>query len=225
MLRRPDDQARLGAAAARRVHHGVEGLAGLRLERRDLLGTGDVAERADGRGAADRHDVGLASLDHQFGRDPVQGGGRFRAARQDADRPEDAVEQRIAGGAVGRIAPLHLVDQGERAAHPGMGRGRRRLARVVRLNRPRRHQMVGPISTGVGDQVFQLPRLVAAGREPGQVVALDPDLRTAQRAGEAMQGLDRGRQMGQANPGRGPVGKGDDSQRSALRKERSDGRL
>jgi hypothetical protein len=48
------------------------------------------------------------------------------------------------------------------AFHPELGRGCRRLARVVRLRRTLSNHDVGPQGDCFGHQVFQLARLVAA---------------------------------------------------------------
>ena len=61
-----------------------------------------------------------------------------------------------------------------------LGREGSRLARVVRLRRPLRHHHVRAHRLCFGHQEFKLAGLVAAGRKPGAVIALDPDFRAAQ---------------------------------------------
>ncbi|MNN78620.1 hypothetical protein D3C81_1951900 [compost metagenome] len=56
------------------------------------------------------------------------------------------------------------------------GGGRRRLAHMVRLHRPLRHQGVGADLEGVAQKKLQLARLVAPASQAGAVVALDPEI-------------------------------------------------
>ena len=90
-----------------------------------------------------------------------------------------------------------LLDQA--ALHPEFGGDRRDLPRVVRLDSADRDQRVGAGSDGVGNDVFELPQLVAAEREARiAVLPLGVDLdRAAEMPGQAFQSFDRGRTEGQ----------------------------
>ncbi len=59
------------------------------------------------------------------------------------------------------------------------------------------NQMVGALGQRVAHQELQLANLVAAETHARQVVALHPNLRPAQRFGEAGQQLQRGRSLAQ----------------------------
>ena len=56
------------------------------------------------------------------------------------------------------------------------GRESSGLPTMICLGRALRHHHVGAHLDGLGHQEFQLAGLVAAGRHPRAVVALDPDL-------------------------------------------------
>ena len=54
-----------------------------------------------------------------------------------------------------------------------------RLPRLIRLSGSRVYQHVAALLYGLGDLVFKLADLVAAKSQAGQIVALDPNLRTS----------------------------------------------
>jgi hypothetical protein len=129
--------------------------------------------------------VGAAAERAQFGLD---GGDRFAAIATFV--PVDVcakqvVEQQIAGR---RLRPL--AAQNEAAPQTKARRGGGRLATVVALWRAGRHQVVAPLSQRVRHQELQLARLVAAGGQPGLIVALDPQFWPTQVARQALQRLD-----------------------------------
>ena len=75
------------------------------------------------------------------------------------------------------------------AVHAELGGEGGGLTGMVRLRRALRDDHVGAFGLGFGHQEFELARLVAAGRQPRAVVALDPDLRPAQFARQAVEPL------------------------------------
>ena len=62
---------------------------------------------------------------------------------------------------------------------------------------------IGARRQDVSEQELQLARLVAAEREAGQVVALDPHVDPAERSAETRAVLERRRQMGEPHPRQG----------------------
>jgi hypothetical protein len=64
----------------------------------------------------------------------------------------------------------------ERAPEPYSCRSGGCLARVIRLDGSYRDKSVRADLEGIGNDEFELPSLVAAARQPGEVIALDPDL-------------------------------------------------
>jgi hypothetical protein len=149
----------------------------------DLERASDVAERADGVGAADRDPVRpLAApfqIRHDTGDDLGIVAGRRRSIRTRGDavdlRTQQVVQQEVALDARGRLLP----GQDEAGAHPGHGRRGGRRSRVIRLQCPARHQHRRAPALRVGDEKLQLADLVAAeGEAAGEVVALDEDART-----------------------------------------------
>ena len=67
------------------------------------------------------------------------------------------------------------------------------LPGVVRLHAADGDERVATLRDGVGDQVFELPRLVATVRESAvAVLAFGPDLRAAERLREALEWMHRG---------------------------------
>ncbi len=88
----------------------------------------------------------------------------------------------------------------QRLALQAMFAGRRGgLTDVIRLHGAVGDQRVGALPQRVADQKFELPGLVAAGRETGAVVALDEEAGTAQQPGQVGHRLERCRQMGEAD--------------------------
>jgi hypothetical protein len=88
------------------------------------------------------------------------------------------------------------------AGHPELRREGSGLAGVVRLGGALRHHHVGAHRLGLGHEEFELAGLVAARRQPGAVVALDPDLGPAEFAREPVEPFERRRQMGEEEAGK-----------------------
>ncbi|MCK2216922.1 hypothetical protein MF672_024470 [Actinomadura sp. ATCC 31491] len=184
MVAEPGGQPRLRAAGAGGDHHqaGVQPAGQLAAH----VHVGGGAER---RGAADRDRAGPPAPRGQLAGALLDGGlhrgVRQRAAVQPADGgAEHAVEQQVAA----------VVAGGEQqvAAQPGDVGGGGRHPGVVALRSPAGHQVVAAPGEGVGDDHGELAGLVAAAREAGQVVALDPQVagpepETPGQAGQRMQ--------------------------------------
>jgi hypothetical protein len=90
----------------------------------------------------------------------------------DAEQPEQQVVARRVGAEAARDALL----EDQAALHPLAHRRRRRQPAVVRLHRTHGDERVRALRERVGDQELELAGLVAAGGEPEQVVAFDPEL-------------------------------------------------
>ena len=196
------DEARMGPGAARRGDDAVDGHVELIGLDHDLAGAVGVTQRADRVGAAAGDYVRLAAaLAHSLGRD-LELDRHVRAAGDAADRGvEQPVEQDVAvARIVGGLGARAFLED-DLAFQPVRGRRRRRLAHMVGLDRALGHQRVGALFEGVAEQELQLARLVAAAREAGAVIALDPQL-DAQRLGQTRQRLQRRRQMGETNAGK-----------------------
>ena len=114
---------------------------------------------------------------------------------------QQPVEQHVAAVQVVGIVGRDPVLQHRRAAQPELRRRRGGLADVVRLHRALRHQRVGALRQRLAEQEFQLAVLVAAGREPGAVVALDPELRPAERLRQVRHELQRRRRVAESSRG------------------------
>ena len=73
---------------------------------------------------------------------------------------------------------------------------------MVGLDGAGRDQRVAPLRERIRHQEFELARLVAALRQPGAIVALDPEARSADDAAQAVEGLERRWRMRQADAGK-----------------------
>ena len=99
--------------------------------------------------------------------------------------------------------PLLAVQQDQRHLEAELARRAGDLTAPVGLGVGAGDHRVGARRQNVGEQELELARLVAAEREPGQVVALDPDVGPAERRAEARAVLERRRQMGEPHPRQG----------------------
>ena len=111
------------------------------------------------------------------------------------------VQKYIAGMLVIRVAVAGTVFQNDVAFHAHLGGDGSGLARVVGLRGTLGDQGVGTVLHRVGHQVFQLAGFVAAGGQAGAVIALDPELRSAQSGCQAVHGLQRCGAVGDADTG------------------------
>ena len=199
----PGDQARLGAGAAGPDHHAVDAQAPVVRLLQELQRGVDVAERADRVRAAARDVVWPAAPRPHLLGDLGAGGVHVGVRRDEAEpRPEQPVEQDVAGRLVAGPVPRHPALEQRLALEPVSAGGGRGLADVVGLHGTMGDQGVGALCQRVADQELELARLVAAGREAGAVVALDVEARAAEPPGEVGHRLERGRQMGEVDAGK-----------------------
>src|ERR1700733_1227877 len=70
---------------------------------------------------------------------------------------------------------------------------------MIGLSRALGQHDIGALITRLRHEEFELSRLVAAGRHPGAIVALDPDLRTIEVASEIGEMFQRRREMTKAD--------------------------
>jgi hypothetical protein len=117
-------------------------------------------------------------------------------------RPEEApvgaeqvVEELVPLVALGIERRIGIEHEDAAEAHPGR-RGSRQSS-VVALKTARGDERVGTRRDGVGDEQFELPRLVAARREPREVFTLQPQPPRceAEGSGEAIGWLERRREV------------------------------
>ncbi|MNS76744.1 hypothetical protein D3C72_1103000 [compost metagenome] len=197
--RQAGHQTRMGARAAGRGDDAADRQIQLVGLDHDLTGAIDIAQGADRVRASARNDIGPPALRPHRLRRLLQFGDHVGPARHAADRrPIQPVQQDIAVlDIVGRRRAGPLL-QDDLALQPMRRRRRRRLAHVVRLHRPLRHQGVGARLYGVAQQELQLARLVAPAGQAGAIVALDPEV-DPQGLRQPRRGLQRGRQMRQSD--------------------------
>ena len=105
------------------------------------------------------------------------------------------VEQHVTVVRVGIVVVAGAVFEQDMALEAEFGRDRAGLARVVGLGR-------GLLLQRVGHQKLELAGLVAAARQAGAVVALDPQVRAAEMFGQAGQRLQRRGQVGKVQAGK-----------------------
>ena len=142
-----------------------------------------VAERAGRVGAAAGDRVDAAPLRPEPVGDRLHDRVHVAAARVPlGGGAVQVVEEDVAVPVVVRVVRAGPVLQQDMARHPEAGGEGGGLAGVVRLGGTLRHHQVRTLCLGLGHQELELAGLVAAGRQPGAVVALDPDLRSAEFA-------------------------------------------
>ena len=84
---------------------------------------------------------------------------------------------------------------------PELRRRRGHLPLAVRLHDPARDEGIGARVYRLAQDVVELAQLVAAEADTGAVLALHPEARPAEMRGQALQRLQRCRQLGQAQAG------------------------
>jgi hypothetical protein len=82
------------------------------------------------------------------------------------------------------------------------GAGRSRRPAVIGLRRALGDERVAAGRPTVAEDVLELADLVAGQFEPGQVVALEPEVGTAELGAEAFEPHERSRQVGKLDTGR-----------------------
>ena len=85
------------------------------------------------------------------------------------------VEQQVAGGAVERAHAVHPIFELDVDCHSEFARSRGGDAHQVRLHRAGDQHRIRAACLGLAEVELKLAHLVAAEREPGAVVALDPE--------------------------------------------------
>ena len=166
----------------------------------------DIAQPADRIRAAARNDVALATERGDFLGDPRHRGTHVRTAGHHGDGFDaHQLEHEVVAAGLLAVAAGHALLDHEAALEPFLDRGGERDAAMIGLRRAAGDQRIGALRQRVCRQELELARLVAAGEEAQQIVALDPDLRAdAARAarrqclGEVRQQLDRRGGMGVA---------------------------
>ena len=114
-------------------------------------------------------------------------------------RAEQPIEKRVARGLVFRRRRFEpAVIDGKMACEAELCGGRRDLPLAVRLHDAARDDRIGAARKGFVQDVVELAQLVAAKAEPGGILALDPQPRSAEMRRQPLHRLERGRQVGQA---------------------------
>ena len=181
----------------------VEAEAEILLLRPHLLGEPDEAEAAEFVvGGAGGDGVGLAALPAHIleGVLPALLEADAEALIDQLDlRAEHAAHQDVADPVVDRVVPVDPVLLDQPALEAELGGDGGDLAGVVGLDAADGHQRVAAFGEGFGDEVFELPHLVAAeGQARVHVLALGEDLDLVAEMGrEAREGLDRSRAEGE----------------------------
>ena len=109
------------------------------------------------------------------------------------------VEQQVAGGAVGFATVRHPVIELDVGLHPEPPRGGGGDPYQVRLHRAGDQHRVGAALLSFAEVELDLAHLVAAEREAGAVVALDPQI-DAERRAQVRGEIDRRRRMAEPDP-------------------------
>ena len=191
-----DDEARLGAGAAGGRDEMVDHEAALVRLRQQFERAVHVAQRADTVRRAARDHVGLAAtvadLRCVFVEQSVEVGRRRILVQHGSEQP---VQQHVPRRGVDLAGGLDPVLEQHLAGKPEFAGGGGRLADVVRLHGAHGEHRVGTRPERVAHDELELAGLVAAARKSGAVVALDPDLGTAQMLAESRQVFERRRQM------------------------------
>ena len=110
--------------------------------------------------------------------------------------PHQPIEQQVAL----QRRPLFAVQQHQRHLQPELARRPGDLPAPIGLGVCAGDHGVGALRQDVGEQELELTRLVAAERETGEVVALDPDVHAAERRAQARAVVQGRRQMGEPHP-------------------------
>jgi hypothetical protein len=126
-------------------------------------------------------------------------------------RAEQPAEKRVAGGLVFRRRRFEpAVVDGKMAGEAELGGHRRNLPLAVRLYDAARDDRIGAARKCLVQDVVELAQLVAAKAEPGRILALDPQPRSAEMRRQSLHRFERGRQIckTQARKDGEPVGQG-----------------
>ena len=165
-----------------------------------------MLHRAERQGPSDRDNIRSAPRPAHFVGDFFGGGQgigrdhdlpRFGLPNPDL-RPEDVIEKEVPV-VLGKRQVVALVQNQDRvdAEHPRRGRG---LHAPIGLQARPGHDDVRFLLQHVGDDEFEFPGFVPAEGQPGQVLPLDIDLRTAELGRQFRQLADRRRTLNEADP-------------------------
>ncbi len=165
-----------------------------------LLRAAHVPKCADRIRGTARYDVRRAAAGTNFTRDVVHHRIEIGALGIVVQiRAEHAIEQDIAGREVQLAWLLYPVLEQHFTAHAQLRGGRRCLAYVVRLHGTDRDDRVRALLQRFAHRKLELARLVAARCESRAIVALDPDLGSAETLGESRQEFEACRQVSQGD--------------------------
>ena len=164
----------------------------------------DIAERADRGRTTAGDDVGTAAVALPGARPALPSRPACRR------RPCDVRQWHRAAGRAARCRfrgsseSVLPVRSSSRMWHcmPSTHRSGRGLAGMVRLRRALRDDDVGLVRQRIGHQELELAGLVAAGRQTGAVVTLDPQPRATERTAQVLHRLERGRQVAESDAGK-----------------------
>ncbi len=196
----PGDQPGLRPGAARAHHDPVEPLVERIGLGNQLLGAGHVTESAGLIGAAAGNEIRASAIAAELIRDPPGFGVHVEAGLPVFERrAEDAIEKHVARVLVLAIGVGHAPLEQRVAIEPVTARGGGRLANVIRLHGALGDDHVGALGERFADQELQLAGLVASACEAGAVIALDPDIRTADLRAQPRHRLERCGLMTQAH--------------------------
>ena len=201
----PHQDARMGERAARGAHHRVEPQApGPRLLHR-LVGGDDIAEPAERRMLDAKMDhIRLAALVGERLGEAIERRIRRRLVlpgrKRMQCRPEQPVDQHVAGGAIEIVGVVHPLFELNVDIHPELARAGGGGAHEVRLHRPGIEHGIGAARLRFAEIELELTHLVPSQGEPGAIVALDPEL-DAKGGAEVRCGIERRRRMAEPDPG------------------------
>ena len=114
-------------------------------------------------------------------------------------RAKQTVEQHVAGSAVEFVRVVDALFQLDVNVHPKLPRAGSGKANEVRLHRPGYQHGIGATGLRLAEMELKLAHLVSPERQPGAVVALDPELNAEGRA-KIRGGVERRRRVAEPDP-------------------------
>ena len=171
------DDARVGARAAARDNHVVNGEAAVEELAQNFLGAAHIAESADFVGSAAGHNIGLFAFGTQLFGELFHFAEHVGAAGDHGDGLHaEKLEQEVVARGFGVVAVLHAFFKDEVAVEAfldGPGEGQ---AAMVGLHGAAGDDGVRALIDRVGHAEVELTGLVASGGAGKQVIALDVDV-------------------------------------------------
>jgi len=181
-----------------------------RCLRFDLGNCRGISDRAESVGDPVGHKVRPATLRFEIADKRANGGITVTAPRHVMKvRAEQPIEKRVARGLVFRRRRFEpAVIDGKMAGKTELCRHGGNLPLAVRLHNAAGDDGIGAARNRLVQHVVELAQLVAAETEPGSIFSLDPQPRSAEMGRQSFHRLERGRQIGQTQTGKGskPVG-------------------